>query len=75
MSWRTTLYNICINRKLKFPVAKAIPIVIYQWDDHKSMAEIILLFNFRSLKEPQKCLFILSDALGYKSGAESGHLS
>jgi peptidoglycan L-alanyl-D-glutamate endopeptidase CwlK len=50
------VYTIfALIEKLKFPVAKAIPIVIYQWDDHKSMAENnSSSFNFRVIEGTTK---------------------
>lgn len=41
--------------KLRFPVAKAVPIVVYQWDDHRSMADNnSSAFNFRVIEGTTK---------------------
>ncbi|HNZ64908.1 MAG TPA: M15 family metallopeptidase [Smithella sp.] len=41
--------------KILFPVGKVIPIVVYQWDDHKSMAENnTSSFNFRVIEGTTK---------------------
>ena len=46
---------LALIEKLKFPVGRVIPIVAYQWDDHKSMADNnSCSFNFRVIEGTTK---------------------